>query len=188
MAVSQRTADEKFYAIDVDPEDDLVAGFPSTREELFRYDGLILGSVEASFFTHDQLSMIAEFVGRRGGGVLVLGGRRSFNDGGYADTPLADALPVVLDAEQPGDGPDVAEIRVRPTAFGLTHPVTQLAPDPESSEQRWRSLPALTTVNPLTELKPAASVLLEGEGDDLDDPVIALAYQRYGRGRALALP
>ncbi len=189
LVVLQRTADEKFYAIDVDPEDDLAAGFPATRAELFRYDGLILGSVEASFFTHDQLSMIAEFVGRRGGGLLVLGGRRSLAEGGYAGTPLAEALPVVLDPGRAGDAPAVApEVRVRPTAFGLTHPVTQLAPEAEASERRWRSLPALTTVNPLVELKPAASVLLEGEAEGFDEPVVVLAYQRYGRGRALALP
>jgi hypothetical protein len=102
LVVLQRTANEKFYAIDVDEEDDLSTGFPATREELFRYDGLILGSVEASFFTHDQLSMIAEFVGRRGGGLLVLGGRRSFAEGGYANTPLAEALPVALDPARRG--------------------------------------------------------------------------------------
>jgi uncharacterized membrane protein len=189
LVVLQRTANEKFYAIDVDEEDDLSTGFPATREELFRYDGLILGSVEASFFTHDQLSMIAEFVGRRGGGLLVLGGRRSFAEGGYANTPLAEALPVALDPERTGDETDIAaKIRVRPTPFGLTHPVTQLAAAAEASEQRWRSLPALTTVNPLTALKPAASVLLEGEGEDFDAPIVVLAYQRYGRGKVLALP
>jgi uncharacterized membrane protein len=189
LVVLQRTADEKFYAIDVDAEDDLVSGFPDTREELFRYDGLVLGSVEASFFTHDQLSMIAEFVGRRGGGLLAIGGRRSFTEGGYAETPLADALPVVLERER-SERPavSVTEIRVRPTAFGLTHPVTQLAPTPEESEARWDSLPPLTSVNRLAQLKPAASVLLEGEGEDLDEPVAVLAYQRYGRGKALALP
>ncbi len=188
LVVLQRTAEEKFYAIDVDAEDDLATGFPNTREELFRYDGLVLGSIEASFFTYDQLSMITEFVGRRGGGLLVLGGRRSFAEGGYAETPLAEALPVVLDRER-SEGPavPVTEIRVRPTPFGLSHPVTQLAPTPEESESRWASVPPLTSVNRLAELKPAASALLEGEGDGLDDPVAVLAYQRYGRGKALAL-
>lgn len=189
LVVLQRTADEKFYVIDVDEEDDLSTGFPDTREELFRYDGLILGSIEASFFTHDQLSMIAEFVERRGGGLLALGGRRAFAEGGYAGTPLADALPVVLESDASAGKPaTIAEIRVRPTAFGLTHPVTQLGPTAEESEARWRSLPPLTTVNALAALKPAASTLLEGEADGFDDAVAVLAYQRYGRGKALALP
>ena len=33
---------------------------------------------------------------RRGGGVLFLGGRASLSDGGYANSPLADLIPVKL--------------------------------------------------------------------------------------------
>ncbi|HEY6506914.1 MAG TPA: vWA domain-containing protein, partial [Vicinamibacterales bacterium] len=46
----QRTADNKFMRIDGDP-DEVAGGFPKTREELFRYRGLILGSVEAGAFS-----------------------------------------------------------------------------------------------------------------------------------------
>jgi len=60
----------------------------------------VLGTVEASFFTADQLRMIAEFVSRRGGGLLALGGRHSFAQGGYAPTPLAEVLPVVLEVAE----------------------------------------------------------------------------------------
>ena len=71
----QRTADNKFMRLlDVDNPEQLAAGFPKTREELFAYRGLILGSIEAGAFTGDQLRMIAEFVERRGGGLLMLGG------------------------------------------------------------------------------------------------------------------
>ena len=96
----QRTADNKFMRLFVnEPKtpDELASGFPKTRDELFAYDGLILGSIEAGAFTGDQLRMIGEFVERRGGGLLMLGGARSFSEGGYAGTPVADALPVVLD-------------------------------------------------------------------------------------------
>ena len=90
----QRTADNKFLRIEVDNPDELLGGFPKTREELFSYRGLILGSVEAGAFTGDQLQMIADFVDRRGGGLLMLGGARSFGEGGYGGTPVADALPL----------------------------------------------------------------------------------------------
>ena len=92
----QRTAENKFLRLDVDDPDELAGGFPKTREELFRYRGIILGSVEASYFTHDQLRMIADFVSQRGGGLLVLGGRLALSEGGYAGTPIADVLPVTL--------------------------------------------------------------------------------------------
>ncbi len=87
----QRTADNKFLRIEVDNPDELLGGFPKTREELFSYRGLIIGSVEAGAFTGDQLQMIADFVDRRGGGLLMLGGARSFGEGGYGGTPVADA-------------------------------------------------------------------------------------------------
>src|SRR5688500_12942811 len=78
----QRTADNKYMRLDGEPEE-VVGGFPKTRDELFRYRGLILGSVEAGAFSGDQLQMIADFVDRRGGGLLVLGGPRSLGEGGY---------------------------------------------------------------------------------------------------------
>ena len=104
------------------------AAFPKTRDELFAYRGLILGSIEAGAFTADQLRMIADFVERRGGGLLMLGGRASFGEGGYAGTPVADALPVVI--ERVGAGLDdlpVARLKVRPTRAGEAHAVTQIA-------------------------------------------------------------
>jgi hypothetical protein len=179
LIVLQRTADDKFYAVDVDSPDDLAAGFPTTREELFRYDGLILGSIEASFFTHDQLGMLAEFVSRRGGGLVALGGRRAF----------AEALPVVLDAPAPRDtGGFFAEVKVAPTPYGLTHPLAQLDADDAALPERWARLPDLSVVNRLTEIKPGASLLLEGRAESVRDPLVGLADQRYGRGPALALP
>ena len=94
----QRTADNKYMRLDGEP-DEVVGGFPKTRDELFRYRGLILGSVEAGAFSGDQLQMIADFVDRRGGGLLMLGGPRSFGEGGYGGTPVADALPLQIDPQ-----------------------------------------------------------------------------------------
>ena len=58
VACLLRTAGGKFYRVDVASASELAGGFPATREELFRYSGVILGSVEASFFTRDQLNML----------------------------------------------------------------------------------------------------------------------------------
>ena len=128
LAVLQRTAENKFMRMDVEDAEDLVGGFPRTREELFGYRALILGSIEASHFTPDQLRMIADFVSERGGGLLMLGGQRSYAEGGYAGTPVADVLPVVLDERAvDGEGSFFVETDVRPTRAGATHPSTQIA-------------------------------------------------------------
>ena len=183
-----RTGENKFYRMDVDDEGELASGFPKTREELFQYRGLILGSVEASFFTHDQLQMITEFVSERGGGLLTLGGRHSFAEGGYAGTPIADVLPVVLEPKAPGDTAlFYAELKIALTPFGRSHPITQIAATPAESELRWSQLPELLTVNPLFETKPGASTLLTGVGNGTDGFVV-LASQRFGRGRSVAFP
>ena len=186
----QRTADNKFLRLFVsDPKstDELAGGFPKTRDELFAYDGLILGSVEAGAFTADQLRMIGEFVERRGGGLLMLGGARSFSEGGYAGTPVADALPVVLErVARSSDDLPLARLKVRPTRAGEAHAITQLAGTEKASSERWNDLPLLTSVNPLRTLKPGATLLLSGaDVQRRSQPV--LAFQRYGRGKALAL-
>jgi uncharacterized membrane protein len=181
----QRTADNKYMRLRVDNPDELIAGFPKTREELFAYRGLILGSIEAGAFTGDQLRMIGEFVERRGGGLLMLGGERAFSEGGYAGTPVADALPVVVErlARALDDLP-ISRLKVRPTRAGEGHALAQIAPSEEASLKRWGDLPTLISVNPVRSVKPGATVLLTGTDGRRTQPV--LAYQRYGRGKAIA--
>ena len=190
VVVLQRTAENKFLRLDVDDAEELAAGFPKTREELFRYRGLILGSVEASFFTHDQLNMIADFVSQRGGGLLVLGGRNAFAEGGYEGTPVAEALPVFLDDERNTErNPYFEELLVSPTRTGLTHPATQLGGgDSEGIRELWESLPPVTTLNPISRLKPGATGLLTGGTDQDRSRQVVLAYHRYGRGKVIVLP
>jgi uncharacterized membrane protein len=184
----QRTADNKYYRQELDDPTQLVVGFPRTREELFAYRGLILGSIEAGAFTGDQLRMIADFVERRGGGLLVLGGGRSFAEGSYAGTPVADVLPVVIErARQSAETPPVARLKVHPTRAGAAHAVTQLGANEQESASRWSSMPGVTSVNALSAIKPGATVLLSGT-DERRREQIVLAYQRYGRGKALAQP
>jgi uncharacterized membrane protein len=187
VVVLQRTAESKFLRLDVDDPEELEGGFPRTREELYRYRGLILGSVEASFFSHDQLQMIADFVSERGGGLLALGGRSAFAEGGWDGTPVEDVLPVVLGEPSSGPGGTFAEVKVAPTPAGLTHAAVQLSDAEESVAERWEALPPVTVVNHLWEVKPGATALLTGASEDLPEEQVVLAHQRYGRGKALAL-
>jgi len=185
VAMLQRTAENKFMRIGVEDAEDLVGGFPRTREELFQYRAIILGSIEANFFTPDQLRMIADFVSERGGGLLMLGGQRAYAEGGYAGTPVADVLPVVL-GEPTGedDAGFFLETDVRPTRAGATHPATQIADTEEASGARWLELPPITLVNEIRDVKPGATTLLTSG----DESLIVLAFQRYGAGKALAFP
>ena len=127
----QRTAENKFLRLSIDTADELASGFPKTRAELFHYRSIILGNMEASFFTHDQLAMLADFVNVRGGGLLFLGGRRSFAEGGYAGTPLADVMPVVVQGDAVPDSLTFfADLKVALTPAGASHAVAQVGSSP----------------------------------------------------------
>ena len=186
LVLLQRSAENKYYRLGVDSAAELSVGFPRTREELFGYRAIILGSVEAGYFSREQLQLISDFVSERGGSLLMLGGRRSFSEGGYAGTPLADVLPVELDGRS-GES-FFTELRVSPTRSGAGHAALQLAEDPDSSRARWDRLPPLSTFNRVTRLKPGATSLLTGSGPGVPQGQIVLASQRYGRGMAIALP
>jgi uncharacterized membrane protein len=185
IVLLQRTAENKYYRRGLSRAEELADGFPKTREDLFAYRALILGSVEAASFTPEQLRMIADFVGKRGGGLLMLGGRRSFAEGGWAGTPVGEVLPVELDAG--GTKGHFSELLVRPTPAGASNPVTQIAGDEAASQKRWSDFPPVTTVNPVHRIKPGATLLLSALDNKKQDQVV-LASQRYGRGKALALP
>jgi uncharacterized membrane protein len=185
----QRTAENKYLRLDVDDSLELAAGFPRTREELFAYRGLILGSIEASAFTLDQLRMISDFVAERGGGLIMLGGRRSFAEGGYGGTALGEVLPVELDAGRSGATDEYfVSLRATPTPAGLGHAVTQLASEATASGEVWRGLPALSSVNAVRRVKPGGTLLLSGEDTASGTRHVVLATQRYGRGLSVALP
>jgi hypothetical protein len=193
LVALQRTAENKYLRLGVADSLDLVTGFPATREELFSYRAVVLGSVEASAFTPDQLRMLADFVGERGGGLLLLGGRRALAEGGYAGTALADVIPVVLEERPGGAGADDApptELAVRPTAAGAALAALQLAPDARASAARWQAMPPLTAVNLVRRVKPGATVLLAGAPPGGEAGAgggrVVLAHQRFGRGRAVA--
>ena len=181
----QRTADTRYMRIGGE-EDEVTGGFPRTREELFSYPGLILGSVEAGTFTGDQLQMISDFVDRRGGGLLMLGGARSFSEGGYGGTPVADALPFVIDSEMRAFETSMLErLQVGPTRAGESHAVTQIAATEAASLARWPELPPVTVVNAPLGLKPGATLLLSGT-NEFGESYPVLATQPFGAGRAVA--
>ena len=180
-----RTSPNKFYRQGIESEDVLIDGFPTTREELFEYKGLILGSIESTFFTQEQLQMIVDFVSERGGGFLMIGGRSSFSGGRYQNSPIADILPVRLTDEETNFV--VENLTVDVSDYGRTHPLMQLNPTGNESVVEWDELPALTEFNRVEEAKVGAVVLAhaEMEASSRNRPVL-LAYQRYGRGRAMA--
>jgi uncharacterized membrane protein len=186
-----RQADGKFLRQGVESGSILEKGFPVEKEELYQYKAIILGSVEASFFTFDQLRLISDFTSHRGGGFLMLGGKSAFGQGGYANTPLEDLIPLRLQQSQTNSAAALfqdMEFKAQLTDYGRIHVVTRLSLLEQENNERWEKAPSLIGYNPTGGPKPGATVLARAMGIDAPGPgPVLLAFQRFGRGKSMAL-
>jgi uncharacterized membrane protein len=162
------------------------SGYPAGEDDLFRYDALVLANVEGHQLTRKQLEATRKFVGTRGGGLLVLGGR-SFLQQGLVETAVEDVLPLNLQDRTGGVLP-AAETRgnnrVTLTPEGAAHPVMQLAPGLEDTRKRWDNVPTLAAIAPLGGPRPGAAILaLTGGAGGV--PRALVAVQRFGDGRSM---
>jgi uncharacterized membrane protein len=184
VASMLKTTPNKIYRQGIETPDELADGFPTEELELFRYDALMIGSFEAAALTPAQHDMIREFVSRRGGSLLMLGGRRGITDGGWGPTSVAEVLPVRLPEL---DGPSFvrAPAKALLTQAGRTSAMTRLEADDKANEAAWAELPDLADFQTLGEPKPGAEYLLEAEFDGRTAPL--LVHQRYGLGNVYVL-
>src|SRR5204863_3145818 len=67
---------------------------PPSAVPLQVYDSLVLVNVPTTSLTLDQQTTLQSYVQDYGRGLVVVGGNTSFSLGGYANSPLADLLPV----------------------------------------------------------------------------------------------
>jgi uncharacterized membrane protein len=177
-----RTTENKIYRQGVSASTELEQGFPAKAEELFAYDGVIIGNVEIGYFTPAQQELIREFANRRGGGVLFLGGRAALSDGGYANSPLAEMLPVTLPNRRGTFEREHTSVAL--TGAGRENIITRLEDHLGKNAERWKQMPQIADVQELGSAKPAALVLLETAGRGRTP---LLVIQNYGRGRVAVL-
>jgi hypothetical protein len=174
-----RTTENKIYRQGIQNPDELADGFPNKPEDLFDFQGLILGSVESSFFTATQQELIQQFVDRRGGGVLFLGGRWALADGGYRVQPFTELLPVNLPQRKNTFQRQLAAAEL--TDAGKQSLICRIEDDPEKSANHWEILPYLANYQDAGSLKPGAVVLLRTNVGGNRLPL--LITENYGRGR-----
>ncbi len=164
---------------------ELSDGFPKTAEDLFpEFQALILDDVEAEFFTTDQMRLIEEFVSRRGGGFIMLGGQESFRSGDYAHTPIAQLLPVYLDKIATLES--AGNIRFDLTKEGWLEPWLRLHDEEEKERVRLTRMPELRVLNQVSAIKPGASIFAVAR-DARGKTLPAVVAHRFGEGRVLAV-
>jgi uncharacterized membrane protein len=188
IASMVRTSENKVYRQGISDPKELATGFPSRPEDLFVYQGLIIGSVEAGYFTPGQQELIREFVDRRGGGLLLLGGQFSLADGGWNASKLTDLFPSRLPTQagtfhreaDPRNGATHTTAELAPA--GMDSIITRLVDDPAANAAKWKKLPYLMDYEDPGTPKPGAAVLanmITPEGRKLP----LLITENFGRGR-----
>ncbi len=178
-----RTSENKIYRQGIADPKELAEGFPTKVEQLFPYQGIILGSVEANYFTPGQQQLLKDFVDRRGGGLLLLGGRFALGEGAWGVSSMADLLPVVLPNRKGTFHRDQATVELTPA--GAESIICRLVEDPAKNVDRWKKLPPLMDYQEIGTPKPGAAVLVETKAGSRNLPL--LATENYGRGRTAVM-
>ena len=147
------------------------------EEQLHTFDVVIFQDFNFRPYSVAQyLGRVRRFVEDDGGGFAMIGGQRSFFEGEYGATEIAETLPV-------GVGSRPVDLRpFVPVVQAPDHPILNVGGG-QSAQDLFSSLPQLRGRNRLGAPKPGASVLLTHPSDD--EPVLVAAPM--GRGRALAL-
>ncbi len=178
-----RTTENKIYRQGIDNPKELADGFPQQAADLFGYQALIIGSVDAGYFNSAQQRLIRDFVDRRGGGLLLLGGRQSLSDGVWGGSEIADLLPVILPEAAQTFHRDPATVSL--TTAGEDSVICRLVDDPKANTRKWRQLPYLMDYQDPGRPKPGAAVLAQMHVGEHTMPM--LVTESYGRGRTAVL-
>lgn len=174
-----------------------IGRFPTTSDELFAYDVVLLLDPDPQDLGGDWLELLKRFTGEHGGGVLFMAGPR--HSGRLLSSPAAaalrDLLPVRLpDAERielstlPSG--HVRAWPLKPVVGSGDHPLLRLGADAGSEADRWESLPGAYWSFPALEAKPTATTLIEHSDPTLRSSTGArplLTAGRFGAGRTLYL-
>jgi uncharacterized membrane protein len=173
----------------VNATQDELALIPFPVDELFSehlpsFDAVVLQDFDAQPYGLEQhLPALAKYV-RTGGGLVMVGGPNSFVAGGYANTPLADVLPVHLEAGAGATAADPAPFVPSWTTVGRDVPMLGPLRNVVGGE-----LPEMPGANVLEDARPGALVLWSHPRRRTKSgaPMPVLAVSDVGNGRAIAL-
>ena len=164
--------------------------FPARRDELFKYDLVILGDVDPKMLTALHQENLNKLVSDFGGALVVLAGKRHM-PAQYRRSVLEKLLPVEFDPPTTDSRVDVIAdkpIKLQLTAAGRTSAMLRLSDRDDENAQMWAQLPPIYWAARVTRAKPAAEVLVVDPDVSKESrfgkmPVIAV--QQYGLGQVM---
>ena len=184
-----RTSENKIYRQGIANPKELAAGFPSRAEDLFAYQGLIIGSVEAAYFTPGAAGIDPRI--RRSPRRRPAAARRSVlarrwrlerheTDRPFADDAAHAGEHVSSRGRSAGTAPPTRSPNSRPPARTASSPAWSTIPPP--TPPSGRQLPYLMDYEDPGTPKPGATVspnMITPEGRKLP----LLITENFGRGR-----
>ncbi len=194
------TTDKQFYGGTLSEASHDFDFYPDDKATLFDFDAIILGNVDASEFTSDQLENTLDFVRTRGGGLLMLGGSSSLGNhelaASYINTPIAQCLPVELELGSPPaplsprlPGSRSSEdkgYKLQLTADGKVETLMALVSNSTENVKRWMDFPTLMGYSKVKRAKAGAVVLAEHPRDRNEfGNRILIATHNYNAGRVM---
>ncbi len=152
-----------------------------------KFDVYIIGDLDATAIGNEQLDELSAAIAD-GAALITLGGFQTYGAGGYANSPLADVIPVQMDASRRQSIDTATANRKDQVSDAISiqlarrHPITDLGGDDPA--KTWTQLPKLVGANRLigAKVSPGVEVLLE-----TSDQQPLLVVGQYGRGRTAAL-
>jgi hypothetical protein len=161
------------------PEKTVTAGatLPASREEMYKYDCVFLGRGVDEVFTGAQLKLLQDYVAERGGSVVFFRGRPY----GERGSELSRLEPVNWGAGI------VADTRFELTPEGKTNPMFDYAPRDAGNDTIIRNLPSMTSITRVQGSKSLAVILAQTSRSPGPEPMAAIAYQRYGKGKVMSI-
>jgi uncharacterized membrane protein len=165
-------------------------GLPNQEADLYQYEVVILGDIPRAYFraggdtAETKLQWLADFVSRRGGALVTMGGRSVYAGGQYQDSALSRLLPFEIPATSKPDIPK--RFRVNPTPVALGHPAMLLEPAAQANREAWFDLPELDGCNRVGKVKPSATLLATREVKD-EGVFPVMAMQNVGKGMVFSL-
>ena len=156
------------------------------RSQFFENDVIFLGDMPATALSTRFCEMTKEFVSQFGGGLVVMAGPR-FGPGQLAETPLADMLPVVVDAD--AKRRDDKEFRLMLTPIAGQFDFMRLGQTDSENLKGWNNLGKLPWYQPVRRVESRGTqVLAEHPSDKCVDgktPQPLIAVRQYGRGEVV---
>ena len=86
------------------------SALPATLHELADYDLIVLNNVSGFDLSLAKMELLEDYVRDGGGGVVYLGGDKSYSAGGYYGTPVERLLPVTMDVKTKVKMPTLAVV------------------------------------------------------------------------------